>query len=53
MKVGALVPMTTVYRLSRDWYQGRLGLNWQRPSPVEATVRLAAHGLTGPFWALA
>jgi hypothetical protein len=52
MSVGAVVPVTTVYLLSRDWYRGRLELNWQRPSAEEATARFAAHGLTGAFWDL-
>ena len=52
MPVGAFVPVAAVYRLSRDWYRGRLDLDWQRPDAARSTAILEEHGLTGTFWSL-
>jgi hypothetical protein len=50
---GERVALSTLSALARDWYGDRLDPGW-RPRSAEASQRiLAAHGLTGGFWALA
>ena len=52
MAPGAVVDFQTVYELSRDWYDGRLAIDWARHDADSAAAIFGAHGLTGPFWEL-
>lgn len=49
---GEVVSAQTMFDLSRDWYGGRLEVEWSPPTPAEAEAMFARHGLTGDFWAL-
>ena len=46
------MPAQTMFDLSRDWYRGRLEVDWSPPTAAEAEAMFAKHGLTGDFWAL-
>jgi hypothetical protein len=41
-----------MFDLSRDWYAGRMSVDWEPPSAAAAEAMSARHGLTGPFWSL-
>jgi hypothetical protein len=41
-----------MFDLSRDWYAGRMSVDWEPPSAAAAEAMFARHGLTGPFWSL-
>jgi hypothetical protein len=48
----AIVPMETMWALSQVWYRGRLDPGFTPRPRDESQQLLAAHGLTGDFWAL-
>lgn len=50
---GEVVSAQTMFDLSRDWYAGRLEVDWSPPTAAEAEAMFNRHGLTGDFWALA
>lgn len=41
-----------MYDLSRDWYAGRMDVDWEPPTAEDATAIFSRHGLTGDFWSL-
>ncbi|HEU4320407.1 MAG TPA: hypothetical protein VFS66_10040 [Acidimicrobiia bacterium] len=47
-----VVPVQTMYELSKDWYRTRMDVDWEPPTPQQAEETLARHGLTGDFWRL-
>jgi len=49
---GEVVPVATLWKLSKPWYSDRLDADWRRKSIPEAQAILASVGLTGPFWDL-
>ncbi len=49
---GEVVSAQTMFDLSRDWYSGRLDVEWSPPTPAEAEAMFVKHGLTGDFWSL-
>jgi hypothetical protein len=42
----------TVYDLGRDWYETRLGLDFEPLTPEQAQATFAKHELAGEFWSL-
>ena len=52
LEPGAVVPVTCLQDVARDWYGDRLDPAW-RPRSRDASQRvLARHGLAGAFWEL-
>lgn len=49
---GFVAAAQTMYELSRDWYAGRMDLDWQPPTKEEATSVFSKHDLVGEFWSL-
>jgi len=49
-KRGAVLDLTTLWRLAEHWYDGRLNSPYHRREPSEATEYFASVGLTGSFW---
>ena len=49
---GEVVSAQTMFDLSRDWYAGRLEVDWSPPTAAEAESMFNRHGLTGDFWSL-
>jgi hypothetical protein len=49
---GAVVAPQTLYDLGREWYRGRLDLDFQPYSLDEKAQTFARHGLVGDFWSL-
>jgi hypothetical protein len=47
---GFVMDLTTLWRLARGWYAGRLDPGYVRREPAEATAYLTEVGLEGPFW---
>ena len=45
-----LVTLDQLWRLSRDWYGGRMTPSARRPGANEMRSIFAAIGLVGPFW---
>lgn len=41
-----------MYELSKDWYAGRMDVEWEPPTGEQATAVFARHGLVGEFWEL-
>ena len=41
-----------MFDLSRDWYGGRLEVDWSPLTAAEAEAIFTKHGLIGDFWAL-
>ena len=44
--------MRQCWHLARLWYDGRLALEWQRPTVDRMEEIFAEVGLVGPFWSL-
>ncbi|HEY5629198.1 MAG TPA: organomercurial lyase, partial [Candidatus Limnocylindrales bacterium] len=49
---GSVVDLTTVWRLARGWYAGRLDRGYTRREPAAAQAYLREVGLSGAFWGL-
>ena len=49
---GYVMDLTTLWRLARDWYAGRLERGYERREPSEAKDYFRSVGLSGPFWGL-
>lgn len=49
---GEVVPVATVWELSKPWYGDRLDRDWRRKRPDEAQAILDRAGLRGAFWDL-
>jgi hypothetical protein len=49
---GYATDLSTVWRLARGWYAGRLDRGYVRREPAEAHEYLREVGLSGPFWGL-
>ena len=47
---GYVMDLTTLWRLAKGWYAGRLDRGYTRREPVEAAAYFRSVGLTGPFW---
>ncbi|QFY10251.1 hypothetical protein GBF35_29705 [Nonomuraea phyllanthi] len=47
---GYVMDLTTLWRLARGWYAGRLDPGYQRRDPAASAEYFARAGLTGPFW---
>ena len=47
---GHVMDLTTLWRLARGWYAGRLDRGYARREPVEAAEYFRSVGLSGPFW---
>ena len=48
---GTVFDLSTLWRLARGWYAGRLDANYQRREPAEAAEYFAAAGVPSSFWA--
>jgi hypothetical protein len=49
---GYVMDLTTLWRLARGWYRGRLEAGYRRREPTEAAAYFRKVGLDGPFWGL-
>lgn len=49
---GYVMDLTTLRRLARGWYAGRLERGYRRREPSEAKDYFRSAGLRGPFWGL-
>lgn len=49
---GYVMDLTTLWRLARGWYTGRLEYGYRRREPSEAKDYFRSVGLSGPFWGL-
>lgn len=49
---GAVIDLTTLWRLAQNWYAGRLERGYQRRDPANAALYLRSVGLSGEFWGL-
>ncbi len=49
---GYVMDLSTLWRLARGWYAGRLDRGYQRREPSEAKDYFRLVGLRGPFWGL-
>jgi hypothetical protein len=49
---GYVMDIPTLWRLSQDWYTGRMDRGYVRRDPSSAAVYFAEVGLRGPFWGL-
>lgn len=49
---GYVMDLTTLWRLARGWYAGRLERGYRRREPSEAKDYFRSAGLSGPFWGL-
>lgn len=47
---GYVMDLSTLWRLSAHWYDGRLDRGYVRRDPAAAGEYLRSVGLTGPFW---
>jgi hypothetical protein len=47
---GAVVPLSTVWRLARAWYADPRDPNWRPRTREENQAVLTSVGLTGDFW---
>ena len=47
---GAVLDLSTLWRLATGWYAGRLTPGYRRRTPAEAANFFASIGLTGDFW---
>ena len=47
---GAVFSLDTLWRLSRDWYTGRLEHGYRRRQPEQAAEYFRSVGLVGRFW---
>jgi alkylmercury lyase-like protein len=51
-QLGSVMDLTTLWRLARHWYDGRLERGYARRDPVDAKAYFREVGLAGPFWGL-
>jgi len=49
---GYVMDLSTLWRLARSWYDGRLQVGYQRREPAQAREYFRDVGLDGPFWGL-
>lgn len=49
---GYVMDLTTLWRLARGWYRGRLDRGYVRREPAQAAAYFRDVGLDGPFWGL-
>lgn len=49
---GSEFDLSTLWRLARGWYEGRLDHGYERREPSEAASYFREVGLTGEFWGL-
>lgn len=49
---GYVMDLSTLWRLARGWYAGRLERGYVRREPSAAADYLSSVGLSGPFWGL-
>jgi hypothetical protein len=49
---GYVMDLTTLWRLARGWYRGRLDRGYVRREPAEAAAYFRDAGLDGAFWGL-
>lgn len=49
---GALLDLSTVWRLASRWYEGRLSPGYARREPAAAKEYFRSVGLSGAFWGL-
>jgi len=47
---GYVMDLTTLWRLARGWYAGRLDRGYTRRDPLSAAEYFEDVGLSGPFW---
>jgi hypothetical protein len=47
---GAVMDLPTLWRLARNWYDGRLERGYRRRDPQTAAAYFREVGLIGPFW---
>ncbi len=47
---GYVMDLTTLWRLARGWYAGRLDRGYARRDPLSAAAYFEDVGLSGPFW---
>lgn len=47
---GCVMDLSTLWRLARHWYDGRLAPAYRRREPAEAADYFRSVGLVGPFW---
>jgi hypothetical protein len=47
---GAVLDLTTLWRLASHWYDGRLEAGYRRRDPATAAAYFRDVGLVGPFW---
>jgi hypothetical protein len=50
--IGYVMDLTTLWRLARGWYAGRLDRGYTRREPSESREYFRSVGLEGPFWGL-
>jgi hypothetical protein len=50
--VGAIVPLTQVWRLAKAWYADPRSRSWLPRTRDESQAVLTSAGLTGDFWEL-
>jgi len=49
---GYVLALTTLWRLARGWYAGRLDSPYERRDPGSAAAYFRQAGLSGPFWGI-
>jgi hypothetical protein len=49
---GTVIPLDTVLRLARAWYDDPRSPQWRRRTRDESQAILSSVGLTGEFWQL-
>lgn len=49
---GYVMNLSTLWKLSSNWYEGRLDFNYQRRDPSTAVQYFREVGLSGAFWGL-
>ena len=50
--MGAIISLSTAWKLAQAWYADRLSPGWRRRTAEEAQALFQGLGLTGPFWRL-
>lgn len=53
MQQGAVMTLEALWSFASDWYGQYLRGPWRKRTPTQVRAMLDAHGLTGPFWAIA
>jgi hypothetical protein len=51
--IGEVIPASTLWTLSRSWFDGRLSPDWKARSIDQSQQLLTEAGLIGAFWTLA